>query len=847
MANEPLRITRFGDGPAPARIMLVGECFGYDDERSGSPMQGPQGQELNRMLHEAGIMRSECYCTNLVNFRPEGGNLDSQVARLKRDITLEHVRLGNKHVTPRLAEEYQRLLLESEIVAPNVVVALGELPMHFLTGAEGVTKWRGSSLRLRPQALGLGTQDSGLGPEALGPKVIPTLAPGMVLAQWKYRALVVTDLKRVKKECGSREYQDVPVWSFTIAPTEQEVLDRLDWLYGKLERLELSEQLWVEFDLETRAGHIACAGISWSRTEALCIPLMCEEDRRGYWSPEAEGRVVHRLYKVLTHPRVAVRWQNGTYDAQYTWRWWHFIPHGVQDTMISQHTAFVALPKSLAFQASMYSPHFVYWKDDGKTWGEKQDERQLWHYNCTDCIRTREVGEEELRVIRELGLESVEAFQQKLFWPVLQAMNRGILVDQKRRDRLAMEVQEAITEREEFLKRVLGVEININSSPQMQDLFYNVLGISPIISRARKSVRGHVTCDDEALQMIGKREPILRPIIGAIADIRTLGVFLSTFILARLDTDKRMRCSYNIGGSNSGKAAPYTYRLSSSQNAFGGGANLQNIPSEKSKSVGKAVARGMTFALPNMRSMYVPDPGMTFFDMDLDRADLQVVVWEAEDEELRTALRMGADIHLLNVYAIDRKEPPPLEELVETHPRYADHRGPRKHKREFAKVFVHSSNYGGGARTVAANTGRSVHDIDRAQKAWFDAHPGIKRWHEHTLHQIQSRRYVENKFGYRWHIFDRLEQALPAALAWVPQSTVGCYINRIWMALYEQVPEVEVLIQVHDSLAGQFPTSKRESLIARITEVSHIAIPYDPPLVIPCGIKTSEVSWGDCH
>ena len=40
-----------GDGPAGARIMLVGEAWGQEEERTGLPFQGASGQELNRMLH----------------------------------------------------------------------------------------------------------------------------------------------------------------------------------------------------------------------------------------------------------------------------------------------------------------------------------------------------------------------------------------------------------------------------------------------------------------------------------------------------------------------------------------------------------------------------------------------------------------------------------------------------------------------------------------------------------------------------------------------------------------------------------------------------------------------------
>ena len=474
----------------------------------------------------------------------------------------------------------------------------------------------------------------------------------------------------------------------------------------------------------------------------------------------------------------------------------------------------------------------------------------LWAYNARDCVYTREVGEVLQQTAATLGVAEVDKWQQKLFQPVLKAMLRGVRIRPEAKAQMAMDIQEELSHREAFLFNALGHSINPGSSKQMCTLFYEDLKQKPILKRVMRNGRFQMsqTCDDEALQRIGVREPLLKPLCNAIADIRTLNKFLSDFVMMPPDTDGRMRCSFNIAGDAGGKSAPYSYRLSSSKNPFGSGGNLQTIPSEKSKSSGKAAARGsMDFTLPNIRSMYGPDPGFTFFDMDLDRADLQVVVWESDDPMLKAALRMGADIHLLNTYGIDNQEPPALEELVESHPRYTDHRGPRKHKREFAKVFCHATNYLGKAKTVAAHTGRGVHEIDQAQKRWFAAHPGILAWHERVTQQVQRFRFVENRFGYRWYIFDRIdEQLLPAAVAWIPQSTVGIVINRAWLNFHEHLPEVQVLLQVHDSLAGQFPSHRREYLLPKMREASRVVIPYEDPLIIPTGIKISDVSWGDC-
>lgn len=492
----------------------------------------------------------------------------------------------------------------------------------------------------------------------------------------------------------------------------------------------------------------------------------------------------------------------------------------------------------------------IYSTEEGLT-----GEARLWFYNLKDCVYTDEVGQVELSIVAKLNLQSVHASQQALFWPVLEAMKLGVRIDLPRRDELILEVQEQVASRKEFLSTVLGHPLNPASPKQMQSLFYEDLKQPIIMKRGKKGEPSRPTLDDDALQTIGKREPLLRPLVNAISDIRTLSIFLSNFLTRGLDEDGRMRCSYNIGGSAAGKSAPKTYRLSSSESAFGSGANLQNIPSEKSKSLGKAAARrvgniaelGDPYQFPNIRSMFIPDPNMTFFDGDLDRADLQVVCWEADDAMLKTALRMGADIHLLNAFILQEREPPPLEELVEGHGKYPDHRGPRKLLREFAKVFCHATNYVGSAKTVASHTGRTVHEVDRAQKLWFGAHPGIQKWHTRTEIQIKKHRFVENRFGYRWYIFDRIDQILPEAVAWIPQSTVSNVINKIWTNFYHNIPEIQTLMQVHDSLCGQMPTTRREELLPRMLEQSRVVIPYSDPLIIPFSLKTSELSWGDCH
>lgn len=827
-----------GVGQCPAKVLIVGDVWSAEDNRTFTPFNGSAGLELERLLHEAKILRSECYTTNAVNAYPPSGDLSNWIAKAKKDVTSSHVLFHDKYVRQIVLDGYRNLLKEITLVDPNIIITLGDLPLWALTGAWGALKWRGSHLTFTHPDTGKVY------------KLIPTLHPAKLFGMWDMRSTVVLDLKRAQLHSGTEPFNP-PAWNFTIRPSFGKVVDILLELYHNTAKSPTPYRL--SLDIETRAGHIACVGIAWSRLDAICIPLMCMENKQGFWGLEEETEIVFLLYKLLTHPNAKIVWQNGLYDAQYIYRHWHFIPTESysQDTMISQHSCFAALPKGLDFISSMYAQWYVYWKDEGKTWSNTIGEDQLWSYNCQDCVYTYEDSEALEGICTSLNLTQVDAYQQGMFAPVLRAMLRGIRVIPQAKARMAQEIQDAIEGREKFLEDILGFYININSPKQMCALFYEDFGIKPIMKRKRvgNSVIASQTADDEALQKIANMDPLLKPVCNAIADLRTLGKFLKDFVLMPLDVDGRMRCSFNIAGDAAGKSAPYSYRLSSSENAFGSGGNLQTIPSEKSKSSGKAAARGsLDFKLPNIRTMYGPDLGFTVFDMDLDRADLQVVVWESDDPMLKAAMKAGADIHLLNVFSLDGQDPPPLEELVESHPKYLDHRIPRKHKREFAKVFCHATNYLGKARTVAGHTGRSVHEIERAQKQWFGAHPGILAWHERVINQAKRFRFVENKFGYRWYIFDRIdEQLFPKCVAWIPQSTVGNVINSAWRNIYKNLPHVQVLLQVHDSLVGQFPTHLKQTAVQQLKEQSSIIIPYEDPLIIPVGVKTSEISWGDCE
>lgn len=535
--------------------MIIGEAPGETEIYRNSPFFGPSGACLDSMLHEAGFIRTQCFVTNVCTARPPKNDISHWISSTKKrpDTPGAWVQYKGKWLLPQIVDGIARLEKEIELCKPELIIALGNLPLWILTEKWGITDWRGSQMKWK------------------GIDVVPTYHPAAVLRQWDWRAVSVLDLRRAKRVLDTKPAE--PQYNFLVRPSFEQACEAIDTLIW---RADLAEQdLEISVDIETRWGHIACLGLAWSRLDAVCIPFMCIENKAGYWSAEEESAIVYRLYKLLTHPRVGCVGQNLLYDYQYIYRHWHFIPNFRRDTMLAHHLCFPGIPKGLDFLSSMYCDYHVFWKAESKDWHYTMQEDMLWTYNCKDCVITYECDEEIMEVVTKLGLDqqpveglmSPFARQMELFQCALTTMIKGIRANISRRKELQAELLEALTSRENWIESVIGHKLNLRSPLQMKRFFYEDLQQKEVRHKKTKQP----TLDDNALDTIARREPILAPLITVIRECRSIGVFLSTFVNAELDIDGRIRCSFNPAGTE-------TFRFSSSTNAFNSGMNLQNIP-----------------------------------------------------------------------------------------------------------------------------------------------------------------------------------------------------------------------------------------------------------------------------
>ena len=112
----------FADGNPKARLMLVGEAPGYEEDRQGLPFVGKSGRLLDLMLKSIGLGRDQVYIANIVPWRPPGNRTPTPV---ETQICLPFIHR------------------QIELADPDILVTVGQPSTGALLGVQGITKNRG--------------------------------------------------------------------------------------------------------------------------------------------------------------------------------------------------------------------------------------------------------------------------------------------------------------------------------------------------------------------------------------------------------------------------------------------------------------------------------------------------------------------------------------------------------------------------------------------------------------------------------------------------------------------------------------------------------------------------------
>jgi uracil-DNA glycosylase len=161
-----------GEGPADARIMLIGEGPGYHEDRQGRPFVGASGQFLDELLAIAGLTRAEVFIGNVVKCRPPQ-NRDPQP----------------DEVATCTATYLDRQI---EAISPRVIVTLGRFSMGLFLPGERISRIHG-----QPRTVG-------------GRLIVPMLHPAAALHQPQNRPLIEADFQRLPAILAEAEREAEP-------------------------------------------------------------------------------------------------------------------------------------------------------------------------------------------------------------------------------------------------------------------------------------------------------------------------------------------------------------------------------------------------------------------------------------------------------------------------------------------------------------------------------------------------------------------------------------------------------------------------------------------------------------
>lgn len=329
-------------GNPNAKIVLVGEAPGEEEERSGTPFVGASGRELRQCLAEAGIENvpgqwtpewakaQSLFLCNVFSERPPNNNLEVWMVRkaeLPSGYNLPPLSRG-KFLHPSRRHHIDALHATLSSLSPNVIVALGGTALWALTGLSGISNYRGAIV------------------QSPWGKVLPTFHPAAILRQWGSRPILVADLAKARVHGAWPEYVR-PSRSLILAPTLGEVQDFFAEHLGP-------DGPPISVDVETRRSQITCLAFAPRRDLGICIPFI-RDDNSSYWPDLATEVQVWKLIRDLMQGPRELLFQNGSYDVQY------FLHHGVQvrnyrhDSMVRQHALFPELPKALGFLGSIHT------------------------------------------------------------------------------------------------------------------------------------------------------------------------------------------------------------------------------------------------------------------------------------------------------------------------------------------------------------------------------------------------------------------------------------------------------------------------------------------------------------
>ena len=723
-----------GEGNVHAKIVLVGEAPGEQEDKTGLPFQGAAGKLLDDLLAEVGIKRSALFITNAIRCRPTSVSPYGNIVNIKPNAKC-------------IDSCHPNLEAELGFLDPVLIVPMGDTALRAVLGKGGITKLRGEFLSADLPTL------RGVRPVT----VMPTFHPASIFHQSNNRQNIVDDLRKARAfvRSGRRQAEgDVTTVKVVISPDEVEAL---------CARLAQSESPIV-FDTET-SGPGPRAGLDHRVNECLCIaltnevgnayviPLRGQLDKDDYdpttrsYSPQAlpyihdaigYARVLAALKDLFgSNARFAA--QNGKFDLHVLAKLGITVKRFADDTLLIHALIAEDAPHNLEELRRSYTTLGYYegWKAD-KSIVHAEDAPYslvptdlLWQYAGADVDTTLRALAPLKQALRDEG-EAMTMVYEGISMPLANALyvieREGMQVDVGKLLATHAVYQTQIAQTQAHLNTLAGREINLNARAQVAQLLYQDMGL-PVLE---KTDSGAPSVKASVLKRLADEYP--SPTLDAIArlakqhklrDVYLCGSDGNGGLKRSLDAQGRIHTNFNL--------ALKTGRLSSTN------PNLQNIPRGDKISLDfEEMVEDETAARAGamIRGMFVAPPGDVLGAWDFSQLEIRISAYVCRETDLLRRLNSeGFDYHRYNASIINQK---PEAEVTSA-------------ERSLAKNFGFGTQYGGGTAAVMRVTGVSLERAKEMLALMEASYPATTAMRRKAARAIEAQGWIANVFGRRRH------------------------------------------------------------------------------------------------
>lgn len=822
-----------GEGNPKAKLMFVGEAPGKDEDKFQRPFVGKSGELYDEFLKNCGLHRGEVWTTNVVKYRPPFNDM-----RRLSEIGVDY------------EDQVQKLYREVESIRPNCIVALGNTALRALTGHDGITKWRGSIL----EVLG------GRG------KCVPTFHPANFLygdderesgRTFKYsnKYVMQLDILRAKNQSFFPELR-LPSRTLEVAHNSIDVWRFLDTYKDR-------DKYWrVSIDIEAIKCIPVCIGLAFNSYHAMSIPLLNVMAWKGEVGiPSNDLAAIWKmLLELFMDKRLKTIGQNFKYDEEKINTACRFpLPELYADTSILSHCLYPEYAANLAFLASIMTEE-PYYKDEGKDFNLKKDSfDRLFLYNARDAAVTFEICEEFDKEMDEIKVPGFSNWRQEYVYDYMMRLHRlymdvettGLLVDFPARDRLIKKYEAEWDRKQAILNKLAGWEVNVGSPKQVKTLLYEQLKLPRRRSYKRTEDEGTekndpfkgLSADEDtivallATQAVTRRKDfeVINLICSLILDIRRIRKTIGTYLKAEPDYDGRMRTAIRITGTETGRSS-----------------NSIMKPPLRPTKVGLAfqtlTKHGEIGA--EIRSIFVPDPGCVFVEVDLSQAEARIVALLSRDNALLEKFQRGDDVHSETTSWIFQRT-------------WNGKKAPSD-ERFLGKVSRHAGNYEIGPyefqRTVNSDARRfkipvniSRYRAEMILKIFHQRTPKVRSvFHSDVQLALAEDRLLINPYGRRRQFFERWGDGLfKEAYAHIPQSTVADHMKQAMLRIKDRIPDIRYCMEAHDSFTSIVPWRDLEAHckiykeeLERVIDFKYCTLPRGT-LIIPAEFKVGTRNLKD--